>query len=195
MTDGSIVAPDDWVDEYGDYLFRYALSRLRDAMSAEEVLQETFLAAVRYQEQFSGTGTQRGWLLGILKRKIVDFIRLRNKYGRAKAYEDQLDPSDQLFDAQGNWKNSQQWSALPPEKLQSEELIEVVRGCLDHLPKGQADVFVLSVMEEMETDEICQSLDISPANVWVRLHRARLGLAICVQAKWFADEEASAHAH
>jgi RNA polymerase sigma-70 factor (TIGR02943 family) len=194
MSDRRLVDPESWVDEYGDYLYRYAVSRLRDVTAAEEVLQETSLAGVRYQDQFSDSGSQRGWLVGILKRKIVDYIRLRNKYDRAAAYEDQVDPSEQLFDAQGNWKNGAQWSSLPAEKVESEELVQVVKGCLEHLPKGQADVFVLSVMEEMETDDICAALDISPSNLWVRLHRARLGLADCVKSKWFAGEEAS-HAH
>ena len=72
--------PAVWVDEYGEYLFRYAYSRLRDANAAEEAVQETFLAGVRYVEQFAGRGSERGWLLGILKRKIVDYVRARSKH-------------------------------------------------------------------------------------------------------------------
>ena len=67
------------------------------------------------------------------------------------------------------------------------ELSEVVQECLKDIPKGQADVFVLSVMEEMDSDSICEQLSITPSNMWVRMHRARLGLAKCVSAKWAGE--------
>ena len=184
-SDSNSVDPQNWVDRYGDYLFRYAKSRLRDTNSAEEVVQETFLAGVRYAEQFSGRGTEQAWLLGILKRKIIDFVRRRVKQNRAGAYEDEHDPSAQLFDAMGNWKpGAIKWAADPGQKLEMDELWGVVRDCLKTLPQGQADVFVLSVMEEMESDRICEELEITPSNLWVRMHRARLGLAACVGNRW-----------
>ena len=189
------IAPELWVDEYGDYLYRYAFSRLRDANAAEEVVQETFLAGIRYRKQFSGRGSEQAWLLGILKRKIVDYVRLRSKYDRVVSYEDESDPTAQLFDERGNWRpDAVPWPPTPDQNIESRELWEVVRTCLDHLPPGQADVFVLSVMEEMDTDQICRELDITPSNLWVRLHRARLGLAKCVGTRWFSDGEEPKHA-
>lgn len=182
--------PTIWVDEYGDYLYRYAQSRLRDANAAEEVVQETFLAGVRYAEQFSGRGTEQAWLLGILKRKIIDYVRKRSKHGGTQGYEDDADPSGLLFDEIGNWKpGAIGWAPAPDQKVQLDELWSVVKGCLKTLPTGQADVFVLSVMEEMDSDEICQELEITSANFWVRMHRARLGLAKCVGAKWYQHGE------
>ena len=179
------VDPDRWVDEYGDYLYRYAFSRLRDANAAEEVVQETFLAGVRYQEQFSGKGSIQGWLTGILKRKIVDHVRARNRQNRTSSWEDGPDLAEQMFDATGGWKpEAFSWSPTPEQKLEMSELWGIVQGCLEGLPKGQADVFMLSVMEQMDSDEVCRQLDISPSNFWVRMHRARLGLANCVGTKW-----------
>lgn len=181
--------PENWVEEYGGYLFRYAYSRLRDANSAEEVVQDTFLAGVRYSEQYAGRGTERGWLMGILKRKIIDFIRARIKHGAAGAGGDSdWDPSEKLFDEMGNWKTGAlKWS--PDRNLQAEELRGIVQDCLKAIPKNQADVFVLSVMEEMDSDKICNELGISPSNMWVRMHRARLGLAKCVSEKWGVQQE------
>ena len=71
--------PACWVDEYGDYLYRYAVSRLRGGDAAEEVVQETFVAALRHVDQYKAKGSERAWLLGILKRKIIDLIRDRNR--------------------------------------------------------------------------------------------------------------------
>ncbi|MCA9172950.1 MAG: sigma-70 family RNA polymerase sigma factor [Planctomycetales bacterium] len=175
--------PEQWVAEHGDDLFRYALSRLRDNNAAEEVVQETFLAGVRHLHQYSGAGSERAWLLGILKRKIIDYIRQLAKRERTSGYEDEADPSAQLFDEGGRWRKDVPWSTLPEQQLESRELWEVVRGCLSHLPEGQAAVFTLSVMENLDTEAICRELGITPANLWVRLHRARLGLAKCVSAK------------
>lgn len=186
--------PERWVEEYGDYLYRYAWSRLRDNAAAEEVVQETFLAGIRFQDRYTGEGAERAWLLGILKRKIVDYVRMRNRYDRDSSYEDTNDPAAQLFDQNGRWKQDVFGSGAPDEEVESKEIWGVVKNCLQQIPKGQADVFVLSVMEEMDTEQICDELGITPSNLWVRLHRARLALAKCVGARWFADEEVPNHA-
>lgn len=189
------VNPEVWVDKYGEQLYRYAYSRLRDGNAAEEVMQETFLAGVRNSHQFAGSGSEIGWLIGILKRKIIDHVRLRIKHNKATAYEDEQDPSAQMFDAQGNWKaGALNWSPAPGQQIELAELRRVVQDCLKTLPQGQADVFVLSVMEELDSDEICRELSISPSNMWVRMHRARLGLARCVGAKWHVESEENQNA-
>jgi RNA polymerase sigma-70 factor (ECF subfamily) len=186
MSDETHINPELWVDEYGDYLYRYAYSRLRDVNAAEEVVQEAFVAGVRYQHQYKGTGSERGWLLAILKRKIIDFVRKRAKARQQTPFDD--DPTNQLFDENGRWQKGMLPDLSPDRQIQARELWQIVRDCLTHLPQGQADVFILSVMEEMDGDEICKQLDITPSNMWVRLHRARLGLAKCVSAKWFNEE-------
>lgn len=187
--------PTEWVEAYGDYLYRYAFSRLRDGNAAEEAVQETFLAGIRFIDQFSGDGSQRAWLLGILKRKIVDHVRQRTRYDRDGAGDDNPDFTGDLFDAKGFWKpGAAPWSNSPDSPLEAEELWAIVRKCLETLPKGQADVFVLSVMEELAGEEICNELEITPSNLWVRLHRARLGLARCVGSRWGSSAEVLDHA-
>ena len=179
--------PENWVKEYGDYLYGYAYSRMRDANAAEEVLQETLLAGVKYSGQYAGKGSVRGWLIAILKRKIIDYFRARKKHAGASLSDDDdaFDPSTVLFDQQGNWKpGTFKWAPSPEKNLEMSELSDVVQECLKGIPKGHADVFVLSVMEEMDSAAICEQLDITPSNMWVRMHRARLGLAKCVSEKW-----------
>lgn len=187
--------PENWVDEYGDYLYRYAKSRLRSSTAAEEVVQETFLAGVRYSEQFEGRGSERGWLMGILKRKIVDHIRLQSRQREESSFDNEYDPSERLFDSNGNWKpGAVNWFSEPGQQIELQELQLLVRECLQTLPESQAAVFVLSVMEELDSDDVCRELEITPANMWVRMHRARVGLANCVGARWHVGEEVSQHA-
>lgn len=178
--------PEDWVDAYGDYFFRYAKSRLRDANAAEEVVQETFMAGIRYQDNYAGRGSQRAWLMTILRRKMVDHIRSRNRI-LEQSWAGETDPTALLFDENGRWKPGVLPKIEPGQNLESSELWQIVKGCLGKLPPGQADVFTLSVIEEMDSENICKELDISPSNLWVRLHRARLGLAKCVGSKWMSE--------
>ncbi|MDG1897540.1 MAG: sigma factor [Fuerstiella sp.] len=121
--------PERWVDEYGDYLYRYAWSRLRDESAADEVVQETFLAGIRFQDRFTGEGADRAWLLGILKRKLIDHIRMRNRYDRDGSYEDTNDPSGQLFDQKGNWRADSFAADTPDGQMESKEIWDVVKNC------------------------------------------------------------------
>src|SRR5262252_5559689 len=77
-----------WLDEHGDYLFKYASFRLRDDTAAEDALQETFLAALKAFEKFERRGSERTWLVGILKHKIIDHFR---KLGREAPIGEEVD--------------------------------------------------------------------------------------------------------
>jgi RNA polymerase sigma-70 factor (TIGR02943 family) len=187
----SAVGPEQWVERYGDVLYRFAKKRLRTASEAEEAVQETFLAAIGAQNQFTGSGTQLSWLRSILHNKIMDTMRQRERCSALESPDFVADPTDLLFDARGAWKPGL-WPACPGQQvLEMQELWQIVKQCLAQIPPLQADVFVLSVMEEMDAESICRKLNITLSNMGVRLHRARLGLAKCVSAKWFQTEEAS----
>ncbi|MHC4684776.1 MAG: sigma factor, partial [Planctomycetota bacterium] len=67
--------PERWLEDHGDYLFRYALVRLQDREIAEDMVQETLLAALRAREKFQARSSVRTWLVGILKHKVLDHFR------------------------------------------------------------------------------------------------------------------------
>ena len=89
--------PEAWVDEHGDALYSYALSRLRNPSSAEDVVQETFLAAIRSRDRFSGSSSARTWLIGILKHKIVDLIRKESREQPIDEIETLEAPEEEFF--------------------------------------------------------------------------------------------------
>ena len=179
------VNPAEWLQEHGDYLFRYALSRLRDPEAAEEVVQETFVAGLRAIDQYSGKGAERGWLLAILKRKIIDQFRRRSRMSAVTIGESGDDWVSGLFDSTGHWKADPRFlGTQPSESLEREEFWTAVRDCIGKLPQRQADVFVLRELDEAKSEEICKELEISTSNLWVLLHRARLQLAKCLQGRW-----------
>ena len=177
--------PATWVDEFGDFFYRFAYSRLRDPNSAEEAVQETFVAGIRSFGTYEGKATTRNWLMGILKRKIIDIIRQRQRASNISGIDGEADPEQVLFDSSGHWRrNATAWANEPSKNIHSGELWDVVQKCLTKLPVGQSDVFTLSVIEGLETQEICEQLGITESNLWVRLHRARMQLAQCVGPMW-----------
>jgi len=177
--------PAKWLGEYGDFLFNFAFSRLRDREAAEEVVQETFVAGIKGLNQYSGRGAERAWLVGILKRKIVDLIRKRVRRASATGGEEQADISERLFDKRGHWKSDPRiFGKSPDADLRNKEFWTELNDCILALPTKQADVFTMRELEEKSGEEICKELNVTTSNLWVLLHRARLRLATCLKVKW-----------
>lgn len=178
------VDPSKWVDRHGDTLYRYAMSRLRNPDSAEDVVQETFVSALQALDQYSGQGSEGAWLLGILKRKVIDCVRRRNRPDSAQGGDVADDPAQVFFDAQGNWRTDPRvMKECPTACLEREEFWEAFRRCLERLSQRQADVFTLREIEELAAEEICKNLEISASNLWVLLYRARLQLSGCMKTQ------------
>ncbi len=179
--------PADWLNEHGDYLFSFALARLRSEDAAEEVVQQTLFSAYKAIDQYQGKGAFRGWLTGILKRKIIDFFRARSR-SRTTELEDGPDISEHLFDKNGKWKSDPRiFGDDPGSALESQEFWNVFQSCLENLPGKQGSVFFLREVDDETADRICQTLDITASNLWVLPHRARLALARCLKSKWDAN--------
>ncbi len=180
---GTTVDPAQWLDRHGDTLYRFAMSRLRDAEASEEVVQETFVAALRARGQYSGKGSEGAWLLGICKRKVVDHVRRRSRPDAAAGGGLGPDPSEAMFDAKGNWQfDPRLIRGRPDGALEREEFWTAFRHCLQRLSQRQADAFTLRELDDLASDEICKELEISASNLWVLLHRARLGLTRCMKS-------------
>ena len=184
--------PDRWVDEHGDCLFRYALVRVRRREIAEDLVQETLLAAIRSREKFAGRSSERSWLTGILKHKISDHFR---KLGRETSFTDLESLADEFsekFVPEGYWvhvKGPKEWKPESDEVVYRAEFWQTMRHCLDKLPERIANVFMLREMDEVESKEICSMLSISESNLWVMLHRARMALRECLEINWFNREK------
>lgn len=180
-----------WLQDHGDALFRYALLRIGDQTVAEELVQETLLAALGAQERFAGRSSERTWFLGILKHKTLDYFRRCSREQRVSDLPGEEYEIDDLFNRQGVWrKYPRPWPALPEETLENREFWEAFHRCLSGLPQRLAEVFALRELDEMETEEICDLLQVSATNVWTILHRARLRLRQCLEVRWFNPKKA-----
>ena len=171
--------PVGWLEQHGDYLYAFALSRLHNQAAAEDLVQETLLSAFESYQRFSGNSSEKTWLTGILKHKIIDYYR---RASREIVWE--TDETD-FFDESGRWRESPaDWNATPESLLERKEFQTILQKCLSDLPENLATVFTLREIQGLKTKEICEILNISPNNLWVLLHRARLQLRQAIENKW-----------
>lgn len=177
--------PNKWVDNYADYLFNYAVVRVNDDEVAKDLLQETFLAGVKSAKNFKGEASEKTWLISILKRKIVDYYRKINS-NKAKA-EVKINFYDD-GENEGHWieeRVPQDWNTSADASIENEELKNQLEACMDALPEKYALVFRLKTIQDFETEEICNELNITASNLWVMIHRARTQLRKCMEDNWF----------
>jgi RNA polymerase sigma-70 factor, ECF subfamily len=170
------------------YLLRFASLQLRNPAHAEDVVQETLLAALEGLERFSGRSSLRTWLTGILKHKIIDHLRRSGRERPLGGDDDERSQSeivDALFADDGHWRGGPADWGSPAKALENSRFWKAFELCLQRLPARTARVFTMREVMEMSTDDICQELEISTTNCWVMLHRARLTLRECLEMTWF----------
>jgi RNA polymerase sigma-70 factor (ECF subfamily) len=181
-----IAPPETWVDRYGNYLYAYAMSRLRNAAAAEDCVQDTFLAGIKALDRFDGSRDIKFWLRGIMHNKIVDQIRKSVKENKVN-----IDNEDEGL-LESFWykysgiatTNPDPWQFNPRKACDNTEFWEVLNTCIDQVKEPARQAFVLRMLEDMETEEVCKVMDITPNYLWVLLHRARGQLKISLEQKW-----------
>lgn len=175
-----------WLNEHGDYLYRFALARLKDSDQAEDAVQETMLAAIK-NNSFAGESSVRTWLTGILKHKIIDMQR---QIIREQPISDLMDidaaedSMDDFFDKTGHWIDRPAAVDMPDQILEQNQFLKVLDACLQRLPHNLRAIFMLRDIHETENENICKELNITPTNAWVMLYRARMGLRKCLEMNW-----------
>jgi len=177
-------------------MLKFARLQLRDEAAAEDAVQEALTAALGSQQSFGNRAQLKTWVFGILKNKIVDIIRDRARSPVAAGTVDEIpdDAYDDLFNENGFWRDDARPSSWgnPENSFSSQQFWQVFEICLTRLPKNTARVFMMREMLGFETEEICNELAISPTNCWVVLHRARMGLRLCLDERWFNSENRNA---
>ncbi len=181
----------DEIAGHRPYLYRYAIGQLRERDRAEEVVQETLLAAVESSASFQGKSSIRTWLTAILKHKIID-VRRRDAKNPIVDIAASMDGDNDIedFDAllfreDGHWREAPPAWTSPEQSYENCAFWEVLEKCLASLPPATAKAFYLREISGMETEEICKELDISASNCWVMLYRARVSLRESLERRWF----------
>lgn len=184
------ITPDDWVARYGDYLFNFALGQVRDRSVAEDLVQETFLAAFKARERFAGNSSERTWLVGILRHKVIDHLRHRQRWQTVA-----LDGTGGESDRDG-WGDTMVWlhevaaeCQEPHRRMELAEFRDSLRLALGKLPPRIAQAFEMYEINDCSGREVCDAVQISEQNLWVMLHRARKHLRTELASWWSRRSE------
>ena len=174
--------PEKWVDLYGDRLYRYALARVRDPEVAEDLVQETFLAALKAKDSFKGRSSVFSWMTGILKHKLIDHFNTHYKKQTVEHMDFEQDPAEVLFDKKGRWiSGPAKWKTHPGHLIEQQEFLNIFFNCLQSLGQRLSRVFSLKELDGFDSDEICNTFNISKTNLWVLMYRARVKLRTCLE--------------
>ncbi|KQT12322.1 sigma-70 family RNA polymerase sigma factor [Ramlibacter sp. Leaf400] len=182
------------VAEHRSYLLRYARLQLRNDAWAEDAVSETLLAALSRPQSFGQRSQLRTWLVGILRHKLVDALRSRRREVALPDGGADGDGSEELdallFKADGHFAAPPADWGDPERALSSRQFLAVLEACTEKLPPGMARVFMMREWLELSAEEICKELALTPTNLYVQLHRARLRLRECLELNWFATRPA-----
>lgn len=177
--------PNKWITRYADYLYNYTITRVDGPELAKDLVQETFYSGIKGKDNYRGDAAELTWLVSILKRKIIDHYR---KINSAKGKKEVRMSFYTEGKKKGNWieeRVPQSWGNAAEKEIENDELKNALDACINNLPEKYRMVFLLKTVQQYETQEICNELDITPSNLWVIIHRARLQLRSCMENNWF----------
>lgn len=178
--------PNNWVNLHGDYLYNYAYSRVQSKETAEDLVQETFISGLKSIKSFRGESSELTWLVAILKRKVIDHYRKLSRKKETIASQFST-PFQDNGDFEGQWileRTPKDWQIKHEDPMRQSEFIFILEMCIAALPEKWRSVFVLKVMEELKSEEVCKEIGCSSSNLWVIIHRARLQLRECIENRW-----------
>jgi RNA polymerase sigma-70 factor (TIGR02943 family) len=174
--------------EHRAYLLRFARLQLRNDDWAEDAVSETLLVALSKPQSFDNRSQLKTWLIGILKHKVIDLIRSNTRLvALPDAFAD--DESDELdriaFKADGHFAQAPNDWGDPEKTLQQAQFFQILDACIERLPPAMGRLFLMREWLELSSPEVCKELSLTPTNLYVQLHRARLRLQECLNIHWF----------
>ncbi len=157
------------IASHSDFLFSYALGKTKNRELSLDMVQETLLTAIQKQDQFKGKSQFRTWLTSILNRKIIDFWRSEQRQ------QNHLSPKE-IGDTHVKADNK----TSPDSELGQRELKIQLEECIDGLPDKWKNVVNAKFIQELSSEDICESFELSNSNYWVIIHRAKMQLKDCL---------------
>ncbi len=169
-------------------LVGFARLQLRNDQWAEDAVSDTVMAVLEKPDAFAGQSSFKTYVIGILKHKIIDQLRASSREVQLESGDDidDLAAFDELFAADGHWREAPPDWGDPHAALERREFFEILQVCVDKLPPNIGRIFMMREWLELETEEICKEMAISTSNCWVMLYRARMRLRECLQLNWFS---------
>ncbi len=179
LKEGCSIAWRELLSCYGPSLLAYATRMLGNKTTAEEILQDSLVNVYRSIDRFDGRCSIKSWMYRAVHNRSIDEIRRRKRF-----VDIGDDPEQDYFNTSGDWQeNYRGWDGYAAKKLDDENLLRLVHKEMDNLPHAHREILLLKEVEGLKTDEICAALEITSANLRIRLHRARAALRASVGDK------------
>ena len=180
---------ENWFNLYADDLFGWALHKTSSKEMAEDLVQETFISAVKGFKNFKSNSQPKTWLFAILNNKIIDYYRRRAKSTvneRTETERKFIHQTNSFFDANQNWALSGEEVAWEEEVhlLDNNEFNITLNQCVEELPDNWRLAVVSKYLSDKTTNQICQEMEVSLSNYWQIVHRAKLMLKKCIDHNW-----------
>lgn len=175
------------------YLLKFARLQLRNDAWAEDAVSEVLVAALAKPQAFDNRSQLKTWLVGILKHKVVDALRHHGREisGLETSEDDNADPLEWIaFKADGHFSQAPADWGNPEQDMGSKQFFEILEACASKLPPTQGRLFLMREWLELSCEEICKELGLTPTNLYVQLHRARLRLRECLEINWYTQPKA-----
>lgn len=178
------------LETHRKYLQRYAQFHLRDPSLAEDAVQDTLVAALSQRDRFQGRSQLRTWLTGILKHKVIDLMRSRDRALPPDAFSLDQDnnSAEGAFDAGGNWVDPPADWGKPDAALEASQFWRVYQECCQRMSRRDALVYSMREVMGLSSEEICKKIEITTTNLHVILFRARQSLRTCISKNWFGTQ-------
>ncbi len=191
---GNLLADVEFLEDMRRLMLKFATLQLGDSHLAEDAVQDALIGAMKNAASFSGRAAFKTWMFAILKNKIADALRYKQRVVNASSLlreEDEDEDFMDLFDRKGFWQPDERPVAWgnPEATLRESHFWRVFEACLEGLPPKQARVFMMREFIELDADEICAAMELTTSNLHVMLHRSRLRLRECIENKWYLKGE------
>lgn len=192
--DASILSDTAFLNDLRHQMVKFATLQLSNGHAAEDAVQEALIGALKNAKSFAGRAALKTWVFAILKNKIADALRQKQRVVDASSLlreDDEGEDFSELFDHKGHWQADEKpatWGN-PHSALHQNQFWKVFEACLEGLPGNQARVFMMKEFIELDAAEICTAVGITTTNLNVMLHRARLRLRECLENTWFLKGE------
>ena len=191
----NLLADAAFLEDIRRQMIKFATLQLGDGHLAEDAVQEALIGALKNASSFGGRAALKTWIFAILKNKIADTLRHKQRVVNASSLlreeDEDKDISELLFDRKGYWQHDERPVAWgnPEASLRETQFWSMFEACLERLPPKQARVFMMREFIELDVDEICVAVDLTISNLHVLLHRSRLRLRECIENKWYLQGE------
>ena len=191
---GNLLTDAVFLEDIRRQMIKFATQQLGDSHQAEDAVQDALIGALKNAASFGGRAALKTWIFAILKNKIADALRHKQRVVNVSSLlreEDEDEDLSELFDRKGFWQPDERPVAWgnPEASLHEGQFWRVFEACLEGLPPKQARVFMMREFIELDADEICAAADLTTSNLHVLLHRSRLRLRECIENKWYLKGE------